>query len=907
MSHTNMNVSPAGPSRRHTDDSPAPVLFRLIQAGAGVGIAIFGMLFLRSGSVQILVVLFFLLVGLILTQIGYLQYQQGKQKKSLLLTFTALLFLFAAPILMLENAEGYLITSGMLAVLITSSYLVEYRMQRLGAAAIFLLFSLLASSTRLFAGYDISSSTALSIFLPATALILGLTAAYLLIRNIQRSSIRVRLIASFIVVAVLPLAIAAGAASIIGTRATIDSAVDLMEAVVNLKEAAITSWLDELSASLADQASPDPAGKDIASLLSESPDSERYRTILNAQRRQLFNALRTGYEFDEYLVLDRSGTVVLSTDNALEGLNYGSEPFFQKALSGEIINPITTIDSMGGQALLVSTPVYNKGQLLGVITGKAALSNLSEIMRQGGDIGQTGEVYLVAPDFSYLTGTRSGSDIPKENMALTRGAIDAILGKQDGTGTYENTQEIEVIGAYRWLPVLGAAIFAEQTRAEVFSPTLITIVVNSAISLALIAATVVFGLVVSNSIGRPLGTLTKITQEVATGNLELEAPISSRDDEISMLARAFNQMTAQLRIMIENLEKRVAERTVEVEARNTQLIIASQLSNTVTTILDVDELVQQVVDLIQDRFKLYYVGLFLVDNINQYAVLKAGTGEAGAEMVARNHRIKLGEGMIGWSILNSKARVSQQVAEDPVRLSTADLPETQSEAAIPLRSRGEVIGALTIQSEAPYAFNDASLATFQTMADQIAVAIDNARLFEEVQRTLETSRLAYAELSRKAWLERISARPIQAVRNERGISVVDLQNTSTELPQVEYSKSQENGENGVLQVPITVRGVAIGTLNAHKPPDRSYWNEEEKDMLLTLTEQLGIALESARLFEETLTRAERERLISQIANRVRETLDIETVLKTAVIEMQSAMDLHEVEVHMSPNGGQEPL
>jgi GAF domain-containing protein/HAMP domain-containing protein len=906
MSETSMNSSSPVRSRTQIDYSPHTALFRLIQAGAGIGIMIFSMQLLRSFTLQVLVVISFLLVGLVLAQIGYLQHSQGRRKHSVLLTITALVILFAAPILILENAERYLISGGILAVIITSSYLGENRMQRFGAGAVFLLLSLVAASSTLFLRYDVNSSPTLSIFLPTIAVILGLTAIYLLIRHIQRSKIRVRLIASFIIVAVLPLAIAAGAASSIGTRATIDSAIDLMEAVVNLKEAAITSWLNELSARMAYQASADPSGRDLASLLSESPDTERYQTILNTKRRQLINSLRTGHEFEKFLVLDRTGSVVLSTDRALEGMNFGGEPFFQKTLNGATVSPITEIDSLGGKALLISIPVHNKGQLLGVFIGSAALSKLSEIMRQGGDIGQTGEVYLVGSDFSYLTGTRSRIGIPKENIPLTRGAIDAILGKQDGAGTYENSQEIEVIGAYRWLPVLGAAIFAEQSRAEVFSPTIVTIVVNSAISLALIAVTIVFGLAVSNSIGKPLGILIKITQDVTAGNLELDAPVSQRNDEISILASSFNLMTAQLRVVIENLEQRVAERTKEVEARNTQLIIASQLSNTVTTILDVDELVQQVVDLIQDRFKLYYVGLFLVDNIHQYAILKAGTGEAGREMIAKNHRIKLGEGMIGWSILNSKARISQQVAEDPVRLSIAFLPLTQSEAAIPLRSRGQVIGALTIQSEAPFAFDEASIATFQTMADQIAVAIDNARLFEEVQRTLESSRLAYGELSRKAWLERIRAKPLQVVRNEQGVRMVGLQGFTAPVFPDDNSEYQDT-ENGAIHVPITVRGSVIGYLHAQKPQHQSLWNDEEREMLLTLTEQLGIALESARLFEDTLTRAERERLIGQIANRVRETLDIETVLKTAVVEMRSAMDLRVVEVHMSPNGGQETL
>jgi GAF domain-containing protein/HAMP domain-containing protein len=856
-------------------------------------------------AVQFLGVAYFIILGLLLVHIGHLQSNIGRRKIAGFATIFGLTFIFAAPISLLNNAEGYLIISGLLVVFIASRSLFTNRILRLATLAIFLSVALFASRTDFFIGFDVLNAPALNFLLSALVILTGLTAAWLLLKNVRFSSIRSRLTAAFAAVAVIPLIIAAAAASTIGTKATEDSAIDLLTTVIDLKHAAVMSWLADLKQVVATEAAANQDNISPASLLFESPDTEQYQQKQKILQERLTGSLHQNTDFQEFFIVDRHGNVILSTEENHQGLVIGHETLFNNALEAAFITPMVKMDALGGEALLVVEPVYSDNQLAGFFVGSAALDQLSEIMRQGTEIGETGEIYLVTSDFAVLPSLRGPNGGQNAVQVLTRGVMDAVLAKQDGAGTYKDAQGVEVIGAYRWLPELGAAIFAEQSRAEIFSPTILTIVVNTAISLALIIGAIVFGLIVSNRIGKPIEDLTGITRRVAEGDLNLEAPVSQNIEEMAVLARTFNQMTNQLRIQLENLEQRVAERTQELEARNEQLIIASQLSNTITTILDVDELVEQAVNLIRDRFNLYYVGLFLVDNLNHFAILKSGTGKAGQEMVARSHRIKIGEGMIGWCILNSKARIAQQAVDDPVRLSIPYLPDTQSEAAIPLRSRGQVIGAITVQSDHPNAFDESSITTFQTMADQVAVAIDNARLFVEVQQSLETSRRAYGELSRNAWLKRISARPLQAVCTEQGVNIVELDSLIATPVQDSFQPIEAGGGNGSVQVPIKVRGTVIGNLHAQKPEHSGHWNDEEIEMLETLTDQLGVALESARLFEETLTRAEREQLISRSANRVRETLDVETVLKTAIFEMQAAMDLQEVEVRMAQTIDQE--
>jgi len=172
-----------------------------------------------------------------------------------------------------------------------------------------------------------------------------------------------------------------------------------------------------------------------------------------------------------------------------------------------------------------------------------------------------------------------------------------------------------------------------------------------------------------------------------------------------------------------------------LERRAMQLQTAAEVSRAANSILAMDELLPQVVNLVRERFDLYYAGLFLVDETDQWAVLRAGTGEPGRKMLETGHKLEVGgASMIGWCIANQKARIVLDVGKEATHFSNPLLPLTRSEMALPLISRDHVIGAMTIQSDQPAAFTQEDINVLQSMADQTANAIENARLFEESQR-----------------------------------------------------------------------------------------------------------------------------------------------------------------------------
>jgi GAF domain-containing protein len=320
--------------------------------------------------------------------------------------------------------------------------------------------------------------------------------------------------------------------------------------------------------------------------------------------------------------------------------------------------------------------------------------------------------------------------------------------------------------------------------------------------------------------------------------------------------------------------------------------------------LDTEQLIRLVVDLVRERFGLYYVGLFLVDSAGQWAILRAGTGEAGQALLERGHRLPVGESsMVGWCIAHAQARVAQEVSEEAARLPTPELPDTRSEAALPLRSRGRVLGALTVQSAQPDAFDAATIAALQAMTDHIAVALDNARLFAESQSFVEMARRASAQASAEGWKKLAHERTAVGYRSsERGL--VESQDVwQPEIAQAQSAgqtvRTGGNGAGELVAVPIKVRDVVIGVLDAHAPQGRG-WTSEQIAMLETLADQLGAALESARLYRDTQRRAAREQLAREITDKLRRAADIESLMQTTVREMAAALETSDAFVQLLP-------
>jgi GAF domain-containing protein len=701
-------------------------------------------------------------------------------------------------------------------------------------------------------------------------------------------TIRTRLLVAFVLLVLLP-AVAISAVSVVtGLEAGQQRVIEQLELVAAIKETEINDWRDSLLSGLTDVLAErdtllfaqgilqlDVPGPDLAANL-----EGRFSQFI--ERTQAFEIL---------FLLDLEGKTVVTTDDTQQDVVHSDQAYFQEGLRAPYVHPPFYSQSLSRVVVVAAQPVLDReGQTLGVLAGCANLSPLSDIMLERAGLGETGEVYLVSQNHALLTPLRSGEEGLGAN---TQGANVAIGSQRSGFGLYENYNGEPVIGVYRWLPELQAALLAEQYQSEAFGATYAALGVNVGVALVFVLLAVGVSLLVARGIATPLSNLTETATQIAAGDLDRVAKVE-REDEVGAMARAFNSMTAQLRDLIGSLEQRVADRTRDLWA-------AAEVARVTTSVLDLDELLPGVVELVRERLDLYYVGLFLLDEERKFAVLRAGTGEAGQEMLTQGHRLEVGgDSMIGQCTARNEARIALDVGEEAVRFDNPLLPETRSELALPLRSRGRVIGAMTVQSAKGMAFDEANIAVIQTMADQVAVAVDNARLFAESQAALEAERRAYGRISREAWSE------LSRARADWGYSYDQKSVTPTEgawRPEMlraaqtgqSVQQSPELAEEGngtgepTLVIPLKVRDQVIGVLNFHKGETSEPWMATEVTLLETLTEQLGLALESARLYQETQRRAARERLTREITDKMRRAASVEDIVQAAVDELHQVL------------------
>ncbi|MBN1991562.1 MAG: GAF domain-containing protein [Anaerolineae bacterium] len=411
-----------------------------------------------------------------------------------------------------------------------------------------------------------------------------------------------------------------------------------------------------------------------------------------------------------------------------------------------------------------------------------------------------------------------------------------------------------------------------------------------------------------------------------------------REDNISLL----DSIALQAANTIENI--RLFEST---QYRSRLLQTAAEVSRTATSILDIHELISATVNLIRDKFDFYYVGLFLVDEEKEWAVLEAGTGEAGRLQVEAEHRLKIGgESMIGWSVKNRQARIALDVGEDAVWFNNPYLPDTHSEMALPLISRDEVIGALTVQSVERGAFSDEDIILLQTMADQVANAIQNARFFTQTQLALSETEKLY-----QITQELLSARDEEAVYQvaieaitQSGIDssaiymYVDDPDSAEQM--IEQKAIWANtGEpifpNGtrfkagdlvmeqlvplhdglfiedidedprltdrvrrslkliriktLLVLPLSTFQNRLGfLLVAYKAKSKSFTTSQTR-LYHTIVQQMVVALENLRLLEASQRRAKREEIIREITGKIRSTTNVDDILKTTVTELSKVL------------------
>jgi GAF domain-containing protein len=353
-------------------------------------------------------------------------------------------------------------------------------------------------------------------------------------------------------------------------------------------------------------------------------------------------------------------------------------------------------------------------------------------------------------------------------------------------------------------------------------------------------------------------------------------------------ARELASSNRELNGLRMDLEKRVEERTSELQKRASQLEAVSTVARTIASVQEIDTLLPAITRLVSQQFGFYHVCIFLIDGQSRSAVLRAANSEGGLRMLDRQHNLPLdSHSIVGYSVSRGEPRIALDVGMDSVYFNNPDLPETRSEMSIPLKIGQNVIGALDVQSKETNAFSQEDINVLTTLADQVAIAIENARLFGESRRALGESQAIVNRYTQQEWSN--FARQVKPNGYLfDGKQVLPLDHSLKREPiktAIQTGSLSLEKTSAAIAIPIKFRGQTIGVLDVRSKNGQRHWKQDEIAMLEAAAERAALALENARLVDSAQRRAARERAIGDISNRIGSVSNLESILQTAVEEL----------------------
>jgi GAF domain-containing protein len=312
----------------------------------------------------------------------------------------------------------------------------------------------------------------------------------------------------------------------------------------------------------------------------------------------------------------------------------------------------------------------------------------------------------------------------------------------------------------------------------------------------------------------------------------------------------------------------------QLENRTKKLRAVAEITRSATALRDFNQLLSSIPGIISSQLGYYHVAIFLLDEQKQYAILRSANTGAGSRMLARGHRLPVGQlGIVSSVAQTGQPRIALKAADEKAILGDSDLTETQSQLALPLKSGNAITGVLDIHSMQANDFTETDIATLSILADQVGIALQNALLFEESQRALREGNLESMQASRRAWKGYTETIQTKGYHYD-GIKSEPLKD----------ARQFETEQSGLL-IPVELRGQTIGRLRLNTSDGSHHWTDDELAMVKATAERLALALESARLLDQAQKRATREAFLSEVATKLGTSFQLDSILRDTVEEL----------------------
>jgi GAF domain-containing protein/HAMP domain-containing protein len=645
-------------------------------------------------------------------------------------------------------------------------------------------------------------------------------------------------------------------------------------------------------------------------------DGPLIRARLNNNVANIFSQFQTEFPNNiELLVTDKYGGLVAATA-LIPHYDETDEEWWQQTYNnglGAIYISQPQIDEHSGSyGIIIGVPIYDGGALIGVLHSQLDIASLVKLVSNQDDPAAGIQSFLLFPSGQMLTAgaqflTQTPPEILEGGTTLKRVPFAEYI--IAGEPQLASQSDVQSITGEALIDRLGWVVLSLHNRDVALAPVDLQRR-NIFLLAAFIGAIVVSGAaLLSNQIAGPLIHLAEVAQRLAGGDLNSRANVKS-GDEVGLLAANFNAMAGQLSENIDSLEHRV-------DGRTKQLITLVDVTQRLSAILDLSDLMRQVVTLTKETFNYYHVHIYLLDQQQETLILAEGYGQAGAEMKRRGHSIPVNapRSLVARSAREGHMVTVENVRTDTAWLPNALLPSTYSEAAVPVLLGSEVVGVLDVQSEHIGGITAEDEIVLQALASQVAVAVRNARLFSETQDALYQAQKLQDMYTGQAWqqfaaaqtsefeIRRANLPPLENIPTPEVTAALESKQT------IDLNLKNSKGSNGfepapdlsepkTLATPLKLRGQVIGVLGIRdEDPDRR-WTADEIALIEAVSEQMSLAIENARLFDETGRRAGREKIIADVTQQIWASGEMEKVMQTAVEQIGTRLDASKVVIRL---------
>ncbi len=534
--------------------------------------------------------------------------------------------------------------------------------------------------------------------------------------------------------------------------------------------------------------------------LHANPQSDQFRSIRAEFIKSFQNARRQNdkLRFDQFLLINTKGEIKIASNEAWQGI--ALDPALLARKEGFPSAAVYGLPPLYENEFILVTAVEYKtarGSTLGIMAGIVDKDNLQQLIQPLNGLAPLAETHFFLSDNRFISSDPQSGEFKliDPNSASQRelaARLSDLMNRQSPASESLDVLTSEgkpALAQIQWFPRMQSGIVLKTGTENIYSKLTSLAPFTALLVIATLAGMGVALMAGTRRVIRPLQALTAITRRFAEGDWSQRAE-ALRNDEIGALAASFNHMADQLSEIYRSLEQKVEERTRQIQA-------AAQVAQNVITITDLDEMLNKTAELIVRQFGFYQASIFIVDRSGKYLDFKAGFGPATRKLTDNRYRLERGSAsLVGWVSRNNQPRIASDVSTDPLYLRHEALPETRSEASVPISLGNAVLGVLDVQSAHPAAFGKDTLILLQTLANQIAAAIQTTELVERSQVNVQ-------EIER---LYRASQRIISADSEEEIINAA-----GAVLKEAPYPVIFFRTENGLLKIAASAdrpRGLA---------------------------------------------------------------------------------------------------